>query len=181
MTDLIIDFGKRKQGSTPVFQFTWPMLAGDSSDDLTDYVLSATMRNKDSLAVTAVTGAITVVDGELRLCQWEMSAADLGMAGTFGVTLTGTDGSSTLKTLYGSLVVEDDPAITAVANPPIVGVSQDDADWLAAQPQVAGFFMQRTVVEADETVTIPANHQMIVAGDLTIDGAVISDGDLIII
>lgn len=129
---MTIDFGKRKQGSTPIFEFTWPLLSGDSPDDLTGYTLSATLRNVDSLAVTAVTGDITVVDGATRLCQWDMSAADLGTVGTFGVTLTGTDGTRFLKTLYGSLVVEEDPAVTAVGAPPVVGVSQTEASLLAA-------------------------------------------------
>ena len=44
----------------------------------------------------------------------------------------------------------------------------------------SGFFMQKTIVAASETITIPVDHQMIVANNLIIDGAVIADGDLVI-
>ncbi|MBK8990154.1 MAG: hypothetical protein IPM39_29505 [Chloroflexi bacterium] len=58
---------------------------------------------------------------------------------------------------------------------------QAQVDWLDDLPVVKGYLMQRTAVPAGETVTIPANHQMVVVGDFTVDGELIAVGDLVIL
>lgn len=203
MTDLLrIDFGTIKQASLPTVTFVWPLTDGHTPDDLTGFTITATMRNVDSRAVTAVSGTFAVVDGATRTCTWSMSAGDTGTAGAYEVTLRAADGVDVIYTLFGWLVIQENPAVTAVANPPLVGVAQGDALFLetaaaaaaaadehdvavvdgsgnlAFTSQPRGFLMQRTVIDAGETVTIPALHQMIVAENLQVDGDLVADGDL---
>ena len=45
----------------------------------------------------------------------------------------------------------------------------------------AGYWMQRTSITAGDTITIPANHQMLVFGDFIVDGDLVAIGDLVIL
>lgn len=75
--------------------------------------------------------------------------------------------------------------LTAAAVAGAEATDNDIAVWsggdLAATNQPRGYWMQRTAVPAGETVTIPANHQMVVVGDFTVDGELIAIGDLVIL
>lgn len=178
---MTIDFGTIKQGSRPTVAFVWPIVAGHEPSDLSGFVASGTLRNMDTEVVTAVAGDLVIVDGVARLLTWRMAAEDTGTAGTYLVVLYATDGLDSIYTLNGSLVVEANPTVLSVSGPAMVGVPQDDADWLAAQPQVTGFFMQRTSIDADEVVTIPAGHAMVVTQPFENDGVIEINGRLTIL
>lgn len=177
----MIDFGTIKQGSRPAVAFAWPLETGHEPSDLTGFVVSGTLLNKDTEFLTAVTGALTVVDGVTRSMTWRMAAEDTGTAGEFLVVLYATNGLDSIYTLNGSLVIEPNPAVVSTSGQPQVGVPQDDADWLAYQPQVRGFFMQRTSIDADETVTIPAGHAMVTTLPFENDGSIEVNGRLTIL
>lgn len=200
---MTIDFGDIKQGSQPTLTFTWPLPASHTPTDFSGAVVTGTMKNSTTGDVTAVTGTLTVTVGATRTLAWALSAEDTGTAGAFRVTLKAVVGGLALYTLYGVLRVENNPAVTAVAGPAVVGVPVADATWLAtattaaaagAQYQVGeldgdlnlaftaaprGYFMQATTIAAGETVTVPSGHQMLVFGDFIVDGDLVAVGDLV--
>lgn len=119
MTDLTIDFGTIKQLSKPTVTFIWPLDSSHAPTDLTGFTVTCVTKNLDTGAVAAATGVFTVVTGATRDISWAMSAGDSGTAGIYGLTFEATDGTDTIYTLYGSLDIEDNPAVDAVQNPPL--------------------------------------------------------------
>lgn len=129
-----IDFGKVKQGSQPTLTFVWPLPTSPAHtpDDLDGFTITGVMQNIDTGDVTAISsGAVTVTTGATRTCAWEMGSTDTGTAGSFLVVLTATDGTDTIKTLNGSIYIEADPSVTAIAGESLEGVPTSDAAWLA--------------------------------------------------
>ena len=82
----------------------------------------------------------------------------------------GTPQNEMLLRLYTAVAGADDGLLLETA----------DGD-LAATNAPRGYWMQRTAVPAGETVTIPADHQMVVVGDFIVDGELIAVGDLVIL
>lgn len=152
--------------------------------DLTDATLTGTFTD-GGIETYEVTGSLTPdadqTADKMGLFAWARSSTDVGTPGEFKLQIHVMKAVVPYKSFEALWTVEASQDATAVATPGVVGVPQDVADWLSYQPQVRGFFMQRNTVEVNETVTIPAGHQMIVADNLTIDGAVVVDGDLHII
>lgn len=132
MTSLVIDFGTIKQGSRPTVTFTWPLPSGHAPTDFSGAALTGTMLNINTNDVTSITGTLTVTDGTARTITWEMTAADTGTDGPYGVTLKAVIAGLPVYTLFGRLVIEDNPSVNAVSNPALVGVSTDEAAWLTA-------------------------------------------------
>lgn len=171
-----------QQGSRETLALWWVDRAG-TAKDLTGAVMTGQFEDADG-GEWLVTGVLTP-DGDqvanAGLFTWALSAEDCGAPGVFNFYFKAVIGGVPFVSYRVVVEVLATPEASVVPSPPLVVIPQDDAAWLAMQPQVRGFFMQRTVVEADEVVVIPAEHQMIVAGDLAIDGEVVADGDLIII
>lgn len=130
-TELRINFGAVTQGSQPTKTFIWPLDAMDAPNDLTGFVITGKARSRETGDVTALSGVFAVVDGVTRECTWAMSALDTGTDGTYAIVLNATDGSDNIYSLAGSLYVEDNPAVSATQNPPLVGVPADDASHLS--------------------------------------------------
>lgn len=151
--------------------------------DLTGAVLTGTFAAGDD--VYEVTGDLTPnVDqtgDKMGLFAWARSVADVGTAGEYQVQVHVSKGGLPYKSFGAAWTVAASQDATAVAPPGMVGVSQEDADWLANQPQVRGFFMQRDTIEAGETVTIPAGHAMVTTLPFTNDGRIQVDGRLVIL
>lgn len=133
MTDRYrIDYGVIKQASRPALSFTWPLPTSPTHApaDLTGATITGTMQDKTTAAVTVITGAFTVEDGATRLIEWQMSDDDTGTAGSYNVTLKATMTGELIYTVNGSLTIESNPAVSAVAGPALVGVPSDDATVL---------------------------------------------------
>lgn len=126
----------------------------------------------------SITGALTPGNGSFT---WQPSAADVGVAGPRDILFGYTDGSDTWYSVLVRVNVEGHESANAVDQVGMEMVPIGGAAWLTDLPNVAGFIMQRTVIDVDETVTIPAGHQMIVAENLQVDGALVADGDLHVI
>lgn len=88
-------------------------------------------------------------------------------------------GPAELATLLAASMTPPSPPSILAALIARYALPEEDVAWLDALPVATGFFMQRTTIDADETVTIPADHQMIVAGDFTVDGDLVAVGDLV--
>ena len=176
---MTINLRKITQGERGTLTFTWEFPENLTSPaSISGAAITATMTDEDG-ATTAVSGTLTGTAA--TTCTWALSDGDSGTAGTFTVLFAAVVTGVTTYTLEATLEVIANPAVTGTQNDPLVSIPADDADWLAAQPQVTGFFMQRTSIEADETVTIPAGHQMIVYGDFRVDGDLVAIGDLVIL
>lgn len=69
-------------------------------------------------------------------------------------------------------------AVTAAEDHDLLEVMDGD---LAATNAPRGYMMQKTAVDAGDSVTIPAGYQMVVAGEFIVDGELVAIGDLVII
>lgn len=107
---------------------------------------------------------------------------DVSVAGAFTMIIHASNGTVIHKSVPLAWTITADPAYGGGGSPhPAVFVTAEEMAWLNQLPQVQGFLMQRTVVEADESITIPVDHQMVVAGDFIVDGEMTAIGDLVIL
>ncbi|MBE2202542.1 MAG: hypothetical protein IAE79_28280 [Anaerolinea sp.] len=174
----MIDLGRVTQGERGSLTVPWEFPVA-SPASLIGAAITAVARNRDTEVVTDITGAITPVTA--TTATWELSEGDSGTAGYYGIVFRAMIDGVVTYTLEASLVIEVNPAATAVQNPALVGVTVEQAVWLADLPVVAGYLMQRTAVPDGETVMIPDGYQMIVYGDFIVDGELVAIGDLVIL
>lgn len=174
----MIDLGRVMQGERGSKLVIWEFPVA-SPDSLIGAVITAVARNRETEVVTEITGLIAPVTATTAL--WDLSEGDSGTAGYYGIVFRAMIDGVVTYTLEASLVIEVNPAATAVQNPALVGVTVAQAAWLADLPVVAGYLMQRTAVPAGEAVTIADGYQMIVYGDFVVDGELIAVGDLVVI
>jgi hypothetical protein len=80
-----------------------------------------------------------------------MSEDDTGTAGAFQVTLLADVAGTPIYTLYGNLLVEENPAVTAVSGPGLVGILAAEATWLTAEKTAIESATDGNLLQSDGT------------------------------
>jgi hypothetical protein len=125
----MIELGRITQGERGTLTVPWELPDSLTSPaSVLGAVITAVMQNLDTGAITAVTGTLTGTAA--KVVTWALSAADSGTAAAFAVVFKAVVSGVATYTLAGTLVVDANPAVSATAAPPLVGIPSDDADWL---------------------------------------------------
>jgi len=127
----IIDLGQITQGERGTLTFTWLFPDNITTPaTIAGATITAVMKNANTGDVTAVTGTLTGTGA--TTATWAVSETDSGTPGLFYVVFRAVVVGVATYTLPAQLVVEDNPAVNTVSGPALVGVSTDEAAWLAA-------------------------------------------------
>lgn len=77
---------------------------------------------------------------------------------------------------------DDEPVrLEDVLEMPLVAMGHMALPTRGPGPNFYGFFMQRVYLAADESLRIPAGHQMIVSGSFQVDGLLEVEGELAVL
>jgi hypothetical protein len=122
--------GTITQGERGTLSLTWQFPV-DAPASIEGAAITAVMQDIQTDEVTAVTGTLTGTTA--TNVDWELSAGDSGTDGHFLVVFKAVVGGTDTYTLARTLVVEPNPAATAVQNPLLVSISAELATWLEAE------------------------------------------------
>lgn len=125
----MINLGHIMQGEQGTLTVPWEFPVS-SPASLIGAAITAVARNRETGAVTIITGSITPATA--TTATWLLSVGDSGTTGAYGIVFRAIINGVSTYTLEASLVIDANPAATSVQNPMLVGVADDDASWLAA-------------------------------------------------
>ncbi len=107
---------------------------------LTDFSTLSAIKSSERGRVTSIVGTITLSGTPTVAPQlsWLLDEADTGIAGTFSLVLSISNGTITHETHPVELVILPNPAINAVAAPGVVGITTAQKTLLAAIQGLTG-------------------------------------------
>lgn len=148
---MTIDLGsiiQGEEGSTLTFAWEYPTsLTAPAS--ISGATITATKTNLATGETTAVTGTLTGTGA--AAATWVLSAADAGTAGAYRVLFKAVTGGATTYSMAANLYIVGNPAVTAVAAPAVVGISQDLATWLEAEEAGVNAAADGELLQSDGT------------------------------
>ncbi len=108
--------------------------------NLTGFSTLSAIKSSERGRVTSIVGAITLSGTPTVAPQlsWLLDEADTGIAGTFNLVLSISNGTVTHETHPVELVILPNPAINAVAAPGVVGITTAQKTLLAAIQGLTG-------------------------------------------
>jgi hypothetical protein len=125
------------------------------------------MQNKDTKAVTSVSGDLTGTAASIA--TWELSAGDSGTAGSYHITFKAVVSGVATYTLNAGLEIEENPAVTTTQNPPLEYVTSDEHAWLTTQTTNGEDVADKQDKDADATADNAAKMD---AGGNAVDAGV---------
>lgn len=107
---------------------------------LTDFSTLSAIKSSERGRVTSIVGTITLSGTPTVAPQlsWMLDEADTGIAGTFSLVLSISNGTITHETHPVELVILPNPAVNAVAAPGVVGITTAQRTLLAAIQGLTG-------------------------------------------
>lgn len=128
--------------------------------DLTGYTtITGRMKKQDTGAVTAIDGTRTLVGtGSTGKFTWVVSANDSGTDGLFDVVFNLSNGTDTIVTLPGELLITNNPSVTASANNLLIGILQATSDWLDDEKTAIESADTGEILESDGTNSRGTNY-----------------------
>ena len=114
-------------------------LAGNVAN-LTGFSTLSAIKSSERGRVTSIVGTITLSGTPTVAPQlsWLLDEADTGIAGTFSLVLSISNGTITHETHPVELVILPNPAINAVAAPGVVGITTAQRTLLSAIQGLTG-------------------------------------------
>ena len=170
----MIDLGKITQGERGTITFTWEFPDGLTSPaTIMGATITAVCKNLDTGDVTIITGTLTGTAA--TTVTWALSAGDSGTAGTYALVFRAVVSGTATYTLDAALDVQVNPSATATQNPPLVGVSADEAAWLTVSEAGGALGAAAYADTGDFDAAGAAAARVAKAGD-TMTGALILSG-----